>query len=317
MTRTTTDPALLERIAAGDLRAAAERLVLVHGGEVLGRFVHLTGDRPLAEDLAQDVFGRALAGLAGFRGDASIRSWLFTVVRHVWIDHLRRTKRVSGLRDEEVDADLQPDDCPLLIDLMVSQEQLARALAALDETDRALVLLRHVHGMEPGELARGYGVREGAIRMRVCRALARMRDVLDAEAMQEGRTIPRARRPFAIGDAEVRETGASDSSETCESEFVRLLRSTRVILGSPSRDTNPQPGNRPPIELDCLFSSEQPTGRDALPPLARALGLLLESGQPVVPVDSLLGALAPEIDRRFGPSVATSPKPSPPRVRAS
>lgn len=54
------------------------------------------------------------------------------------------------------------------------------ALAELGEADRALVVLRYRNGLELAELAEAFGLREGTVRMRLSRALARMRAALEA-----------------------------------------------------------------------------------------------------------------------------------------
>ena len=54
----------------------------------------LTRDAALAEDLLSETFLRALTGLSGFRKGACVRTWLFSIARHVWIDGLRRKRHV-------------------------------------------------------------------------------------------------------------------------------------------------------------------------------------------------------------------------------
>ncbi|HTM22746.1 MAG TPA: sigma-70 family RNA polymerase sigma factor, partial [Kofleriaceae bacterium] len=56
--------------------------------------------------------------------------------------------------------------------------QVEAALAALAEGDRALIVLRFRHGLDYAELAAAFGLREGTVRMRLSRALRRMRDAL-------------------------------------------------------------------------------------------------------------------------------------------
>lgn len=48
--------------------------------------------RAVAEDLVQDCFLSALANLAGFRGESSLKSWLFTILRNKIIDHYRKKR---------------------------------------------------------------------------------------------------------------------------------------------------------------------------------------------------------------------------------
>jgi len=60
------------------------------------------GSRADADDLTQEVYLRALPALARFRGDASARTWLLQIARHVCADHVRRSTRRRALRDRLV-----------------------------------------------------------------------------------------------------------------------------------------------------------------------------------------------------------------------
>ena len=68
------------------------------------------GDRAEADDLTQEVYLRALPALTRFRGDASARTWLLQIARHVCADHVRRSTRrralVSRLAQRASEADL-------------------------------------------------------------------------------------------------------------------------------------------------------------------------------------------------------------------
>jgi RNA polymerase sigma-70 factor (ECF subfamily) len=167
-------------LAAGELRRAGEWLVQRHAGEVLGLCAAMVRDRSAAEDLTQDVFGRAFAGLGEFRGEASARTWLLAIARNRCLDHLRRARRDpwAGARPDEIEPDDHADDAPLPTDRLLRRDEIEAALEALVEGDRALVVLRFRHGLEYPELAAAFGLREGTVRMRISRALSRMRAAL-------------------------------------------------------------------------------------------------------------------------------------------
>lgn len=55
-----------------------------------------------AEDLLSETFLRALAKLSTFRGDSSIRTWLYAIARNVWIESLRKSRDTLNL-DEDFD----------------------------------------------------------------------------------------------------------------------------------------------------------------------------------------------------------------------
>jgi RNA polymerase sigma-70 factor (ECF subfamily) len=167
-------------LASGDMRRAGEWLVQRHASEVLGLCAAMVRDRHAAEDLTQDVFGRAFASLAEFRGEASARTWLLAIARNRCLDHLRRARRDpwAGTAPDDIEPDVHADDAPLPPERLLYRDDVEAALEALAEGDRALVVLRFRHGLEYPELAVAFGLREGTVRMRISRALARMREAL-------------------------------------------------------------------------------------------------------------------------------------------
>lgn len=169
-----------------DMKGAALHLVSTHADEVLGLCRAMVRDDVVAEDLSQDVFGRAFAALASFRGDASSRTWILRIARNRCIDHLRLAQR--ELMDDEVSADDAATPEPRVDDLLAARGQVRRGLAALEENERALVMLRFGHGLAYGELAATFGVSEGSARMRISRAVAKMRRALQPPAAARRRT---------------------------------------------------------------------------------------------------------------------------------
>ena len=169
------------RLAAGDLRSAGDWLVRRYASDVVAMCRAMVRERHLAEELAQDAFSSAFTALRGFRGDASPRTWLLAITRNRCIDHLRRQERDpwGGASDDEPDE--HPDDAPLPADVITSRAEVDAALATLAEAERALVVLRFRHGLDYPELAHVFGLREGTVRMRLSRALARMRSALDVD----------------------------------------------------------------------------------------------------------------------------------------
>jgi len=167
-------------IGAGELRRAGEWLVHSYADDVLGLCGAMVRDRSVAEDLAQDVFGRAFSGLDGYRAEASPRTWLLKIARNRCIDHLRAQRRDPwGGAADDGDPDTHPDDTTLPPDLILRRADVEDALEELSEGERALVVLRFKNGLDYAELAHAFGLREGAVRMRVSRALAKMRAALE------------------------------------------------------------------------------------------------------------------------------------------
>src|SRR5918911_4679745 len=90
-----TDMELIERWKRGDSRAAT-RLVGRHS-QALARFAASSGEREGIEELVQDTFVRAFSSLDSFRGESSLRTWLFTIERRLMLDRRRVEKRERHL----------------------------------------------------------------------------------------------------------------------------------------------------------------------------------------------------------------------------
>jgi RNA polymerase sigma-70 factor, ECF subfamily len=139
-------------------------------------------DHVLAEDLAQDTFARAFAGIDGYRGEASPRTWLLAIARNRCLDHIARARRAPWGADPDPEPDAHVMEQPAPYDLLANRDDAQRAMAVLAENERALVVLHYGHGVGYPELAASFGIAQGAVRMRVSRALAKMRDALAADS---------------------------------------------------------------------------------------------------------------------------------------
>ena len=218
-----------------------------HAHEVIGLCRAMVRDGHLAEDLAQEVFSRAFTGLNQFRGEASPRTWLLAIARNRCIDHLRSVNRDPwrGAPDREGDPDHYPDERPLASDLIARRAEIASAMEQLTEGERAMVILRYRHGLEYDELAHVFGLREGAVRMRISRALSRMRRALqptmhDMQAVQAPQEAMRARRTGAMG-------GALDEAAPRQSSVRQPQPAAPPARRSPPVPAAPAPARPPAV----------------------------------------------------------------------
>jgi RNA polymerase sigma-70 factor (ECF subfamily) len=133
------------------------------------------GSREEADDLTQEVYLRALPALARFRADASARTWLLQIARHVCADNVRRATRRRALLDRLV----QRGDRDDVVPARTGEVELEEAVTALEPDRRAAFVLTQVAGLSYAEAAEVCEVPIGTIRSRVARARA---DLLDALA---------------------------------------------------------------------------------------------------------------------------------------
>lgn len=175
-----TDEAIMHAIQGGDSDLLG-LLFTRHSGKVFARCFQLVGDRNEADDLVQDSFLRVLRYRDSFKARARFSTWLYRIVTNVCLDHLRaRGREVAGLRDlaatpAEGWGHAEPSNR-----LSLTREALGR----LPADKRKLLVRARLRGVGYAELARAAGVSEGAIRVRVHRALRELRSIL--ESLGEG-----------------------------------------------------------------------------------------------------------------------------------
>ncbi len=188
-----TDPATIETtVPTNDL--------LVHRAWVRSVARALLGDTPDADDLEQDTWLRALRGAPG--ETRSPRAWLATVVRNRFRDTLRtgsrRTAREAAVaRHEAVPSTAE------LASRADEHRRVVRAVLALSESQRYIVLLRWFEGLQPKEIGERLCVPASTVRSRLARAHARLRELLDAEHGGDGRSWRRALLPLLLPAAGV------------------------------------------------------------------------------------------------------------------
>ncbi|WP_096703691.1 sigma-70 family RNA polymerase sigma factor [Magnetospirillum sp. 15-1] len=132
----------------------------------------LSGDVAQADDLVQDCLERALSRLALWRRDGNLRAWLFTILRNVWIDELRRRKvrpEQYGMDDAMEGAAAAPNQHDRL-----AVRDLVAALALLVPEQRETVLLVGLEGMTYAEVAGVTGVPVGTVMSRLKRGRDRL-----------------------------------------------------------------------------------------------------------------------------------------------
>ena len=172
-----TDLELVQRWKAGEQRAATE-LVDRHA-DALARFVVSLGLRHDVDDLVQDTFLRAFGSIDGFRGESSLRTWLFTIARRLVLDRRRSEGRRGeqvGVRDDDVRTDFDALDAVVADE---SERRLRRAVAALTSTQRQVFGLRVGEGMSYKEIAESVGTTEGAARVHYHNAMRAIKEFLD------------------------------------------------------------------------------------------------------------------------------------------
>src|SRR2546425_2082839 len=144
-----------------------EGIFRAHQKEVFVYFTRTIGDRHRAEDLAQETFVRACGSAVLYRGQASVRTWLFSIARNVLVDHYRR--RSPELLIDPPETVEHPE--------VGRRLEVTEALASLPVLSRDAIVLCDVLGFSPAEAAGITGVTPNAFRVRLHRARGQFREV--------------------------------------------------------------------------------------------------------------------------------------------
>jgi DNA-directed RNA polymerase specialized sigma24 family protein len=149
-------------------------LFRAHWSTVLGYLARRTGDRVLAEELAQETFTRATAAFLGWRGGPPA-AWLLAIARNVLIDHHRRGRRLVPLEDSFVPAQGFPDTGVEVRDL----------LSRLPPNSRRLLELVYLDGFTQAEVAVMINKSPVAVRTAVWRAREALRILATEESTSD------------------------------------------------------------------------------------------------------------------------------------
>ena len=163
---------LLRAAQRGDPDAFVE-LVERHDRGFRALAYRLLNDRDAVDDVLQEAYVKAYVALPRFRGDSSVRTWLYRIVYHACLDELERRPEPHAEPDVEI-ADWRPDPS----DVVAERTRLAAALARLEPAERTVVLLVDAEGLTYEEAANVTGVPAGTIGSRLSRARNALRRAL-------------------------------------------------------------------------------------------------------------------------------------------
>lgn len=165
----------LARARTGD-RDAFGRLVGRHQRMVFALALRMTGSTAEADDVTQQTFLNAFRSLAGFRGDASFKTWVYEIARNECRMHYRRSLRlvvtdeVPEGRDEAALAAAEADEGD-----GISRRFLSDLVARLPQKQRAAVLLRVRDDLSFREIGAMLGSSDASAKVNFFHAMKKLR----------------------------------------------------------------------------------------------------------------------------------------------
>ncbi|MCA1560932.1 MAG: sigma-70 family RNA polymerase sigma factor [Acidobacteria bacterium] len=157
-------------------QSAFEQIVRRYQRPIISLIARMTGDRALAEDLAQETFVKAFRSLAAFDTTRRLSSWLFRIAHNTALDALRRsrppTMSIDTASSRSGDASDNMAAAPAAdpVERHALGRALAVALGQLRPEFRAAIMLRYEEGLSFDEIGSVLGVPEVTARSHVHRA---------------------------------------------------------------------------------------------------------------------------------------------------
>ena len=155
-----------------------------HIDGLYGYALALTKNRTDAEDLVQETYIRAIRAMGRLRHDSNVKSWLFTILRNIWLNELRQRRKGPELVDFEVDqrtsnvVDGNTKSPPDAYVGKLERLHVREAIQQLPEGAREVILLREWEELSYQEIATVLDCPVGTVMSRLARARSKLRDLL-------------------------------------------------------------------------------------------------------------------------------------------
>lgn len=169
---------LIARARGGD-REAFGALVEQYRDNVYRLTYRMCGNPYDADEAAQEAFVAAWRALPNFRGDAKFSTWLYRLATNAAIDLMRREKRHHASAESEMPDIADDRESPQeSVERTEQQEAVQKALSALSEEYREILLLRYMEELDYSEIAEVLHLPSGTVKSRINRAKAALKSAL-------------------------------------------------------------------------------------------------------------------------------------------
>ncbi len=197
MSESAFDAVLVQRFNSGD-ESAFDEIVIRYRDRIFSIAIGLLRNHADAEEITQDALMRAYRGLARFRGDSSLATWMHRITvnlarnRYWYFFRRRRQDSISlehaiggddGGSLSDVIATEEPDPARLAVREEFA-EHISRAMTRLEAPQREILALRNLRGLAYDEISAELGINVGTVKSRIARARENLRDLI-AEAYPE------------------------------------------------------------------------------------------------------------------------------------
>ena len=172
---------LVRKSQLGD-KAAFEQLVIRHQDLVFSLAYKLTGNREMANDVAQEAFIRAWKAIEKFRGDSTFSTWIYRITVNTAWTLRKKAKKHNTLNIDDtyepivIDEKKDPELVAINSDL---SSVLINALDKIPIEQRIIVELKNIEGRSHKEIVDYLDISVTAAKVRLHRAHQKLRQILE------------------------------------------------------------------------------------------------------------------------------------------
>ncbi|KMZ42672.1 MULTISPECIES: RNA polymerase sigma factor [Bacillales] len=166
-------------LLSGELTEQIGVIYEAHYDDIYYFLLYFTGRQEDAEDMVQEVFSRLLKILPRYDGRVAMKTWLFSIAKHVAIDHYRKQKWQRLFSDNWLALMKSTEGLPEE-ELATKEEMysIQRALQKLKPDQRIIVILRYIKEYSVKETAEILGFPETKVRVDCHRGLKALQKIL-------------------------------------------------------------------------------------------------------------------------------------------
>ena len=174
------EKALIKKCRRGD-RQAFNELIRLYYDYVSGFLLKTTTDETLTEDLTQETFLKMIRNIEKFDpgGSAAFGTWLITIAKNCYIDHLRRNRiYLENIDDLPIEDERNVAD---EVEHKLEYEWVLNAMETLPPEQALAIRLKYVENMTLAQIAERFGVQPKTIKSRIHDGTVKLRKKLNLE----------------------------------------------------------------------------------------------------------------------------------------
>lgn len=169
------DEIIMQKVKEGNLQEMGILFERYHV-RLYNYFLKLTADKPVSQDLTQNLFYRILKYRHTYKEDNSFKSWIYQMARNSHIDFCKQQQKQSGrfLTVESHNENISEEENSFTED---DFERFEKAFSTLNDEQKEIIVLSRYQGLKYEEISKMNHLSVAAIKVQVHRAIKQLRTI--------------------------------------------------------------------------------------------------------------------------------------------